>query len=58
MSKAGYIQFDGEADGCNGGLQVIQWFYQSDKPGWIRGQPDNFRVIANRLLNVRKKARN
>ncbi|KAL9959648.1 hypothetical protein ACROYT_G032988 [Oculina patagonica] len=47
MSKAGNVQFGGEAEGCSSGLKVTKWSYRLDKPQEIIGQPNNFRVITD-----------
>ena len=47
MSKGGVISFEADVEVCNS-LTVMQWMYQLDKPWWNVGQPNNFRVNADR----------
>ena len=52
MSKGGDISFEADVQVCNS-LTVIQWMYQLDKPGWNEGQPNSFRVNADRTNSQR-----
>lgn len=48
MSKAGHFQFEVDIDGCSDGLQLTQWSYRLNEPRWILGQPNSFRLNADR----------